>query len=127
MRLQTPLRRALGLGSAKEGSGHWWVQRLTAVALVPLGLWFVFAVLGLDHGQHEIIRAWIAEPWHAVLLILLVLVLVYHSYLGLQVVIEDYVTGGAKIASLIIVQFVHVLLGVGGIFAIVNISVGAGA
>ena len=127
MSLQTPLRRVLGLGSAKEGSGHWWAQRLTAVALVPLGLWFVFAVRGLEHGQHEIIRAWIAEPANSILLILLVLTLLYHSYLGLQVVIEDYVHGALKIATLVVVQFLHVLLAVGGIYAVMSTTAGVGA
>ncbi|MDJ0928418.1 MAG: succinate dehydrogenase, hydrophobic membrane anchor protein [Gammaproteobacteria bacterium] len=127
MSLQTPLRRVLGLGSAKEGSGHWWAQRLTAVALVPLGLWFVFAALGLEHGQHEIVRAWIAEPANSILLILLVITLLYHSYLGLQVVIEDYVHGALKIATLVIVQFLHVLLAVGGIYAVISTTAGGGS
>lgn len=126
MSLQTPLRRVTGLGSAKAGAGHWWAQRLTAIALVPLGLWFVFSVLGLDHGQHEMVRAWIADGAHAIPLILLVLVLVYHSALGLQVVIEDYLHGAPKVALLIAVQFLHVLLAVGGVFAITAVAVGAG-
>jgi len=126
MSLQSPLRRVMGLGSAKEGAGHWWAQRLTAISLVPLGLWFVFSVLGLDHGQYEIVRAWIADPAHAILLLLLILALLYHSYLGLQVVIEDYVHGATKIATLISVQFIHVLVAVSSIYAIIAVSVGAG-
>lgn len=126
MSLQSPLRRVTGLGSAKEGAGHWWAQRLSAVALVPLGLWFAFAVLTLDHGQYEIVRAWIAEPVNSIALISLVLALLYHSYLGVQVVIEDYVHGAIKVATLIIVQLLHVLLAVGGLYAVVSVSVGAG-
>ena len=126
MSLQSPLRRVMGLGSAKEGAGHWWAQRLTAIALVPLGLWFVFSALGLEHGQYEMVRAWIADPAHAILLLLLILALLYHSFLGLQVVIEDYVHGATKVASLICVQFIHVLVAVGSIYAIIAVSVGAG-
>ena len=102
MSLQTPLGRVLGMGSAKTGAGHWWAQRLTAVALVPLGLWFVFALLGLQHGNYQMVAAWVAEPVNAILLILFVLTLVYHSSLGLQVVIEDYVHHeGRKVACVL--------------------------
>jgi len=124
MSLQSPLSRVLGLGSAKAGAGHWWMQRLTAVALVPLGLWFVFALLGLQHGNYQMVSAWVAEPGNSILLILLVLTLVYHSSLGLQVVIEDYVHGATKIMTLVAMQFVHVIMAVGGVYAIVVVSVG---
>lgn len=124
MSLQSPLSRVLGLGSAKAGAGHWWMQRLTAVALVPLGLWFVFALLGLQHGNYQMVSAWVAEPGNSILLILLVLTLVYHSSLGLQVVIEDYVHGATKITTLVAMQFVHVIMAVGGVYAIVVVSVG---
>lgn len=127
MSLQSPLGRVLGMGSAKTGAGHWWAQRLTAVALVPLGLWFVFALLGLQHGSYQMVAAWVAEPTNAILLILLVLTLVYHSSLGLQVVIEDYVHGATKVVTLVVMQFVHVIMAVGGIYAIVIVSVGAPA
>ena len=125
MSLQSPLNRVLGLGSAKEGSGHWWAQRLTAIAMVPLGLWFAFSVLGLPHGSYELISAWIAEPVNSILLILLVITLVYHSSLGLQVVIEDYVHGAAMISVLIAMKFLHVLMAVAGIYAVIVVSVGS--
>jgi len=125
MSLQAPLARVLGLGSAKEGTGHWWAQRLTAVGLVPLTLWFIFSVIGMPHGNYEIVTAWIAEPINAIGLILLVMTLVYHSDLGLQVVIEDYVHGAAGVVTLIVVKFVHIVLAVAGIYSIVVIAVGA--
>lgn len=125
MSLQSPLGRVLGKGSAKTGAGHWWAQRLTAVAMVPLGLWFVLALLGLQHGNYQMVAAWVAEPANSILLILLVLTLVYHSCLGLQVVIEDYVHGAAKIITLVVMQFVHVIMAVGGIYAVVVVSIGA--
>ena len=125
MSMRSPLNKVLGLGSAKEGSGHWWAQRLTAVSLVPLTLWFALSLLSLDHGSSAAIANWIADPLHSILLILLVISLVYHSSLGLQVVIDDYVHGAAKIAVLVMVQFGHVALVVAGIYAVVVISIGA--
>jgi len=125
MSLQAPLARVLGLGSAKEGTGHWWAQRLTAVGLVPLMLWFIVSIIGMPHGNYEIVTAWMAEPINAIGLILLVMTLVYHSELGLQVVIEDYVHGAAGVVTLIVVKFVHIVLAVAGIYSIVVIAVGA--
>jgi succinate dehydrogenase / fumarate reductase membrane anchor subunit len=126
MRLESPLGRALGHGSAKAGADHWIAQRLTAVALVPLGLWFAFSVASLPHGNFVAVAAWVAEPLNAILLILLVVALVYHSMLGLQVIIEDYVHGALGTLSLIAVKFVHVILVVAGIYAIVVTSLGTG-
>ena len=123
MNLQSPLNRVLGLGSAKEGTGHWSAQRLTAIGLLPLGLWFAFSVLGLPHGSYELVAAWIAEPGNSIMLILLVLTLVYHSSLGLQVVIEDYVHGAAMVIVMVLMKFLHVLLAVAGTYAVLVVSV----
>ena len=125
MSLQAPLARVLGLGSAKQGAGHWWAQRLTAIALVPLTLWFAISVMTMAHGNYEMVSAWVSEPLHAIGMILLVLTMVHHSNLGLQVVIEDYVHGATGIVTLIIVKFVHVALAVAGVYAVIVISVGA--
>ena len=125
MSLQSPLNKVLGLGSAKEGTGHWWAQRTTAVALVPLTLWFAISLLNLDGSSYAVITSWIADPLHSILLILLMISLIYHSILGLQVVIEDYVHGAARIAALVAVQLGHVILLVAGIYAVVVISIGA--
>lgn len=125
MSLQSPLNKVLGLGSAKEGTGHWWAQRLTAISLVPLTLWFAIALLGLPHGNYEMVAAWIAQPLNSILIVLLVISLIYHSSLGLQVVIEDYVPGPAKVVVLILVQLAHVVLAVSGIYAVIVVSVGA--
>ncbi len=127
MSLQSPLNKVLGLGSAKEGSGHWWAQRLTAVGLIPLGLWFGFSLLGLPHGNYDLVAAWVAEPANAILMILFVLTLVYHSSLGLQVVVEDYVPrADLKVLVLVTVRFLHVILAVSGVYAVIVVSVGAG-
>ena len=125
MSLQSPLNKVLGLGSAKEGTGHWWAQRLTAISLVPLTIWFAIALLGLPHGNYEMVAAWIAQPLNSILIVLLVISLIYHSSLGLQVVIEDYVPGPAKVVVLVLVQLAHVVLAVSGIYAVIVVSVGA--
>ena len=96
MSLNTPLSKVRGLGSAKEGSHHWWVQRMTALALIPLTLWFVFAVAVMAGQDHATMIAWAAEPFNAVMLLLLVVLTFHHTQLGLQVVIEDYVHGHAS-------------------------------
>ena len=128
MELRSPLGRALGLGSAKSGHEHWWGQRLSAAALVPLGLWFMFSVLGLPSTDYWAVAAWVGEPRHAILLILFLAALLYHSNLGVQVVIEDYVHhGAAKVIGLALVRYVHVSLAVAGIYAVVVLSVGGAA
>lgn len=125
MNLVTPLNRVLGLGSAKGGAEHWWIQRLSAIALVPLGLWLAFALAGLDDFSHAGVVAWIAQPATSVLLILTALTLSYHSYLGVQVVIEDYVhDGAAKVVALILSTFAHVAVAIVSLFAILRISFG---
>ncbi len=128
MSLQSPLGRVLGLGSAKSGFEHWWGQRLSAVALVPLGLWFLASVTALESTDYWAVAAWAGEPMHAVLLILLLVALLYHSSLGVQVVIEDYVHHGPlKVGALVIVRLVHMALAVAGIYAVVAVSVGGQA
>ncbi|HLI10451.1 MAG TPA: succinate dehydrogenase, hydrophobic membrane anchor protein [Alphaproteobacteria bacterium] len=126
MSIRTPLGRVRGLGSAKEGVQHWWMQRLTALALVPLSLWFIFTMVahaGYDHGQ---IVGWLGHPSNAVLLILLLAATFHHAQLGLQVVIEDYVHGeGAKLAGIIIVKFLAVLLATGAIVGILRLALGS--
>ena len=119
----TPLGRVLGHGSAKSGAHHWWSQRLSAVALVPLSLWFLFSLLTLPDFGHAAVRAWVGVPWHAVLLCLLVGTASWHSQLGVQVVVEDYVhTPGVKLGSLLLLRFAHVLIAAAGIFAVLKIA-----
>lgn len=123
--LRSPLGRALGLGSAKEGVEHWWIQRLTAVALVPLSLWFVTSVIALAGADHATVLAWLSRPLVAILMVLLVGTSFYHASLGLQVVIEDYVHHeGAKIAALVLNKLVCFALAVAGIFAVLKIAFG---
>ncbi|MCC5857412.1 MAG: succinate dehydrogenase, hydrophobic membrane anchor protein [Ectothiorhodospiraceae bacterium] len=125
MSLRTPIKIARGLGSAKDGVHHWWVQRVTAVALVPLVVWFVFAVASLSGADYASVRAWVGQPFTTVMLVLLIAVAFHHAQLGLQVVIEDYVSAkGPQIAALILVKFLAVLMAVIGIVAVLRIAFG---
>jgi succinate dehydrogenase / fumarate reductase membrane anchor subunit len=122
------LGKALGRGSAREGTQDWWVQRLTAVALVPLSLWFAMSLISMQNLAFWQVRPWVAEPMHGILLILLVLTLLYHSDLGVRVVVEDYVHHGAvKVAILVLLKFLHVALAVGAVYAVVSITAGVSA
>ena len=126
MRLVTPLNRVLGLGSAKEGVEHWWRQRLTAVALLVLGPWLAVSLAALDGFGHATVAAWMGRPVPAILLLLTVITLAYHSVLGVQVVIEDYVHGrGAKIGALVLNTFIHIGMAAAGVFAIFKVALGA--
>jgi len=109
--MRSQLGRARGLGAAKAGVTEWWLQRVTAVALVPLSLWFICAALRLVGASHEELLAWIGGPVPIVLFIALVLATFYHLALGLQVIIEDYVPGEiARLATLLVVKGVIILL-----------------
>ncbi len=126
MSLRSPLSRVLGTGSAKDGTAQWWAERVSAVALIPLTLWFFFSLLGLPVLSYGAVRAWLALPMNGFLAVLLIAVLTSHSYLGTIVVVEDYVHGkGAKLASLLLLRFLHVLTGGASIFAILRIAFGS--
>lgn len=124
MSMKSPLGKAIGLGSAKEGTEHWWTQRLSAVAMVPLMLWFVISTLTMPSYDFATVSDWIAAPLNAVLLLLTSGTLLYHSALGTQVVIEDYAKGAAKVVTLIVVRFAYFVLAAAAAFAILRISLG---
>ena len=125
MSLKSPLGRVLGLGSAKEGTEHWWHQRLSAVGLIPLALWLLVALVTLPDLGHATVLAFAARPINAVLLLLLSGTLLYHSALGTQVVIEDYLHGATKLVALVVTRFAYIALGVAGVFAILKVSLGS--
>jgi succinate dehydrogenase / fumarate reductase membrane anchor subunit len=123
MSLRTPLGKVLGLGSAGEGTGHWWVQRVTAVALVPLTAWFAISLLTQPLQSYEAMRGWLGQPWVAVLTILLALTLAWHSKLGIEVIVEDYVHAkAAKTALLLLSTLVHVAAAVAAVFAVLMLA-----
>jgi succinate dehydrogenase / fumarate reductase membrane anchor subunit len=126
MSFRSPLAHARGLGSAKEGVAHWWMQRLTALALIPLVAWVIYAVLQLTGSDYLAIKNWIANPYNSVALICLMLALSYHSSLGVQVVTEDYVRRQwLRRLIIVIVYFLKILIAVTSIFAILKIAMGA--
>ena len=118
MSLRTPLGQVLGTGAARQGVHHWWVQRLTSVALVPLSIWFLISLLTLSSLDHATVSAWMAHGSTALLLILFVLTATRHSQLGVAVVIEDYVQGGLRTLTLVLSTFAHVVLASAGMLAI---------
>lgn len=120
--------QALGAGSAKAGTGHWWLQRVTAVALLLLGGWLLVSLLLLPDVGYAAVRDWLGRPWNAVLMILLAATAAWHSNLGVQVVIEDYVHQPfVRVVSLIASRFAHALLGAAAVFAVFGIAFGASA
>jgi len=124
--MRSPLGRAIGLGSAKEGVEHWFLQRVTAVALVPLVLWFVIALIGLVGADFDTVQEWVGRPLPAICLVLLLIATFYHASLGLQVVIEDYVHGEfARLGLVIMVRLACVALAVAGIVAVLTLALGA--
>jgi succinate dehydrogenase / fumarate reductase membrane anchor subunit len=121
--LRSPLGRVMGLGSAKEGVAHWWAQRLTAVALIPLLLWFVIALIGLTGADRLAVVAWLHMPLPAIATVLMLIAVFWHMSLGLQVVIEDYVHAEwSKITLLVLNKFVAYALGAAGVFAVLRIA-----
>ncbi len=125
MSLRSPLGTARGLGAAKSGTHHWWMQRLTAIALAPLSIWLVYGLVAHAGQDHATVSAWLAQPLTAVSMILLLSAMFYHSQLGLQVVIEDYVHGdAAKLASLIVMKFAHIAAVAAGVFAVLKVAFG---
>ena len=118
MSLRNPLARAKGLGSAKDGTSHWWHQRLTAIALLLLSPWFVILMVGLIGDDQDTARAVLAQPLTAALMTAFVLSLLWHARLGLQVVIEDYVHGGAELLLQVITKFVFAIAAIASLLAI---------
>ena len=124
MSIQTPLGRVRGLGSAKSGVEHFWHQRATAVALLPLTLWFVWAVAVHVGAPYERVIAFLSSPFNAAAMLLFVLAGLYHMALGLQVVIEDYVPNeGTKLALLLAMKFAAFAVGTICVIAVLKIAI----
>jgi succinate dehydrogenase / fumarate reductase, membrane anchor subunit len=123
MSLRAPLARALNHGAAHDGVSHWIVQRVTALAIGPLAIWLLVQLLSLPDASYATIAAWIGHSWNAVLLALLVLLASWHAWLGLQIVIEDYVHAFlSKTVLLLLSAFVHALLAASGVYAVLRIA-----
>ena len=115
---------ARGLGSAKEGVHHWWAQRLTAIALIPLVVWFAVSLVMLSGADYQVVRAWIGSPLLMVMLILVIGIGLHHGQLGMQVVWEDYTDGAFRVVMIVLTKFLAVLFGLGAIVAILRIGFG---
>jgi succinate dehydrogenase / fumarate reductase, membrane anchor subunit len=124
MSVQTPLARVQGLGAAHSGTGHFWRQRIGAVALVPLAIWFVCTALALIGADRDTAAAFLAQPMNAIAMALFVIAALNHMSLGVQVVIEDYVHDeGPKIAVLMLSNFFAWIVGAACLYALVKIAV----
>ena len=123
MKMRSSLGRVRGLGSAKDGVHHWWMQRLTAVALVPLALWFVGSLLGQVGASHAAVAAWLAQPCPAIVMVLLGIATFYHAALGLQVVIEDYVANeGLRLVAIAVMKLACFALATATVFAVLKLA-----
>jgi succinate dehydrogenase / fumarate reductase membrane anchor subunit len=123
MTLRTPLARVLNHGSAHGGVSHWIVERVTALALAPLSIWLVVALLGLPGTDYASVSSWAAAGWNPVWLALMVLLTAWHSWLGVQMVVEDYVHGVlTKTLTLLLSTFAHGLLALSGVYAVLRIA-----
>ncbi|WP_420717537.1 succinate dehydrogenase, hydrophobic membrane anchor protein [Emcibacter sp.] len=124
MSLRTPLGKVRGLGSAKNGTHHWWMQKVTAVALIPLTVWFMASMVQMTQAGFEVAVTWLSSPIPAILMILFVTTGLYHLKLGLQVIVEDYVHGeGLKTIIQMLITFGCILLAVAAVFSILKVAI----
>lgn len=121
--MRSALGRARGLGAAKAGSHHWWAQRMTALALLPLALYFVLSVLLLEGASQADMLRYMAEPWNGVLFLALVIALFHHLQLGLQVVIEDYIHAeGKRLAIMLAMRATVIFFGLLAFISVLKLS-----
>ena len=125
-RYRTPLKDVRGLGSAKDGTHHFIVQRLTALALIPLTCWFLYFVIGLMQADYLTATDAVARPFNAMLLVAFLVAMFWHTQLGMQVIIEDYVHSHAlALTAQIAVRFICILGALASVFAVVRIALGS--
>jgi succinate dehydrogenase / fumarate reductase membrane anchor subunit len=128
MRMETPIGRVRGLGSAKSGAHHWWLERLTSISTLVLFVWFLVSIFRLPALDHETVVEWLESPIVAVPMLLLIVSTFWHLKLGLQVVIEDYVhEGGLKLFSITLLNFFVIALGALAFYSVLKIAFGGGA
>jgi succinate dehydrogenase / fumarate reductase membrane anchor subunit len=121
--MQTPLHKVQGMGASHTGTGHFWYERVTAVALIPLTLWFAYAMLGLANASEVAAISFLARPLNVILMAAFMVITLYHVKLGLQVVIDDYVHGpGMKMFLLLLVRFAVIATGSTALFALLRIA-----
>ena len=123
--MRSQLGRVRGAGASHTGVEHWQVERLTALALIPLTLWFLLAVLGMLGADQPVIAAWVGHPLNAALLIALVVLTFHHAQLGLQVVYEDYIHGGLRTACILATKAAALLLALIGVLSVLKLYLAA--
>jgi len=122
-RMRSPLGRAQGLGSAREGVEHWWMQRVTAVALIPLTLWLTASLIARTGSDYDTLIAWLRTPIATIFMVLLLIALFHHTSLGLRVVVEDYVhSDRVKNPAVVAIRLACCALAIAGIYAILRIA-----
>lgn len=121
---RSPLARAIGLGSSKRGADHWWAERLSSIALVPLTIWLLIGLILHSASDYAGFIQWLRMPASAILMILLLVALFHHTALGLQVIIEDYVHSGLKFAALASMRLFCFGMAIAGVVAVLLIALG---
>ena len=119
---KSPLATAQGLGSAKDGTGHWWGQRVSAVLMIPLVIFLLISYMGLESIDHITITSWLKQPLISAAMIMFVLCMFFHSETGVQVVIEDYIHGKTKVVSMLLSKFAHIIFALIAVVSILKIS-----
>jgi succinate dehydrogenase / fumarate reductase membrane anchor subunit len=123
--MQSSFDRTQGLGSAREGVAHWWMQRVTAVVLIPLTLWLTASLIACAREDYSAFILWLRRPFTSVLMVLLLMALFYHMALGLQVMVEDYVhTERIKIPTVVVIHLVSFALAAAGVVTTLRIAFG---
>ena len=128
MRMETPLSRVRGLGSARSGAHHWWLERLSSVAALVLFVWFIVSILRLPSLNYASVTGWLAQPLAAVPMLLLIVTTFWHLKMGLQVIVEDYVhEEGLKLFAIVLLNFFAIGGGALAFFSVLKIAFGGDA
>lgn len=123
--LRSPLAKAKGLGASGDGSHHFWLQRITALALIPLVLWFCFSIALLPEASYSSVTQWLQSPFNAIMMTVLVVTSFQHAHLGLQVIFEDYIHDHAmRFIAVMTVKFLSYFMMAAGLYAIIKITLG---
>ncbi|MBL4802795.1 MAG: succinate dehydrogenase, hydrophobic membrane anchor protein [Emcibacter sp.] len=123
MNLNTPISKVRGLGSAKSGTHHWWMQKIAAVALVPLTIWFVASIVQLTQADYFTVKAWMSSPVSAIAMLMYIVIGIYHLRLGLQAIVEDYIHAeGMKVFLQFSILFGCTIIMVASIFSVLKIA-----
>ena len=123
--LRSPLAKVKGLGTSPDATHHFWLQRLTALALIPLTLWFCFSIALLPNADYLAITTWLQSPFNAVMMILVVLISFHHAHLGMQVIFEDYIANHAyRLSAILLVKFTSYFMMILGVYSIIKIALG---